>query len=168
MGVFKASLRKSPLAPDVDLELLSQATEGFSGADIGGVCSAAAKIAIRGAIAAERRQFEEKDQRRRAAEEKGEEYDPTADVFEDVVPYITMDMLQSALKGARRSVSKADLQRYLQYKVEMERRLGMDEQPNVNIVGLHPEQPNNPSSASSGAPSRFSDDSANDDDSIYG
>jgi transitional endoplasmic reticulum ATPase len=47
LSIFKACLRKSPLDPNVDLSHLAQNTNGYSGADIGGVCKVAAKIAIR-------------------------------------------------------------------------------------------------------------------------
>jgi len=43
----QATLRKSPLAPDVDLELLANATENFSGADLTEICQRACKLAIR-------------------------------------------------------------------------------------------------------------------------
>jgi transitional endoplasmic reticulum ATPase len=47
ISVFKASLRKSPVAEDVDFEWLADKAEGYSGADIAAVCKNAAKIAIR-------------------------------------------------------------------------------------------------------------------------
>merc|ERR1711871_679651 len=42
------------------------------------------------------------------------------------VPYITKAMLLNALKYSKKSVSNADLQKYMRYKRTMERRLGMD------------------------------------------
>lgn len=45
--IFGAALRKSPVAPDVDLELLVKYTNGFSGADITEICQRACKYAIR-------------------------------------------------------------------------------------------------------------------------
>ena len=39
--IFKATLRKSPLAKEVDLEVLAKATNGFSGADITEICQRA-------------------------------------------------------------------------------------------------------------------------------
>ena len=47
LSVFKANLRKEPLADDVDLEQLANRTDGFSGADITEVCQRACKLAIR-------------------------------------------------------------------------------------------------------------------------
>ena len=46
-SIFKSVLRKSPVAPDVDLELLVRNTNGFSGADITEICQRACKAAIR-------------------------------------------------------------------------------------------------------------------------
>ena len=45
--IFKAALRKSPVAPDVDLAQLVKYTNGFSGADITEICQRACKYAIR-------------------------------------------------------------------------------------------------------------------------
>jgi AAA+ lid domain len=47
MMVYKASLRKSPIAPDVDFDMLVKYTHGFSGADITEICQRACKCAIR-------------------------------------------------------------------------------------------------------------------------
>jgi transitional endoplasmic reticulum ATPase len=38
IGIIKAVLRKSPVAPNVSMEFLAQQTEGFSGADITELC----------------------------------------------------------------------------------------------------------------------------------
>lgn len=38
ISIFKANLRKSPVAPDVDFNFLGQLTDGFSGADITEIC----------------------------------------------------------------------------------------------------------------------------------
>ncbi len=144
VSVFKASLRKSPVQ-DVDFEWLADRTEGFSGADIAGVCKAAAKTAIRRAIEAERAKMLAKEAKKKAAEEAGVEYveEEEDEKESDVIPYITKDMLKSALSGAKRSVAKADLERYMKYKRDMERRLGMDEgkgSDSAPVVGLDAER----------------------------
>jgi SpoVK/Ycf46/Vps4 family AAA+-type ATPase len=51
LSIFKANLRKSPIAPDMSFEVLAKVTEGFSGADVTEICQRACKIAIREAIA---------------------------------------------------------------------------------------------------------------------
>jgi len=68
ISIFKACLNKSPVDPSVDYELLADRTDGFSGADIAGVCKAAPKHAIRGAIEQERKREERRQQRMKAAE----------------------------------------------------------------------------------------------------
>lgn len=45
--IFRLHLKNTPLAEDVDLEKLAEITEGYTGADIAGVCSAAKLLAIR-------------------------------------------------------------------------------------------------------------------------
>ena len=45
--IFKAVLRKSPVAPDVDNDLLVKYTNGFSGADITEICQRACKCVLR-------------------------------------------------------------------------------------------------------------------------
>jgi len=143
ISIFKACLNKSPVDPSVDYELLADRTDGFSGADIAGVCKAAAKHAIRGAIEQERKREERRQQRMKAAEEKKEAIpdDIDEDKEPDLIPFLTREMLLSALNNTQRSVKKSDLERYMAYKRDMERRLGMDEvgasmSGMNNIVGL--------------------------------
>jgi transitional endoplasmic reticulum ATPase len=47
LQIFKACLRKSPVAKDVDLNALAKYTQGFNGADITEICQRACKYAIR-------------------------------------------------------------------------------------------------------------------------
>jgi cell division protease FtsH len=59
-AIFKVHTRKMPLAPDVDLKLLANATPGFSGADIKNLVNEAAMAAARaGQSAIVMRDFEE-------------------------------------------------------------------------------------------------------------
>ena len=60
LSILKATLKKSPLAPDVDLNFLAQKTHGFSGADLTEICQRAAKLAIRASIDADIRRAREK------------------------------------------------------------------------------------------------------------
>jgi len=147
IAVLKACLRKSPVDPGVDYEFFADKTEGYSGADIAGVCKTAAKIAIRQCINAEQKKWRETEEKKEKLKAEGKEYDPAEEVkTEDPVPYITKGMMMSALKGARRSVSKADLEKHLLYKRDLERRLGMDESggeiiesKSGPVIGLEPE-----------------------------
>merc|ERR1712164_67452 len=52
-SILKATLRKSPVSPDVPLDYLATHLDKFSGADITEICQRAAKYAIREAIANE-------------------------------------------------------------------------------------------------------------------
>merc|ERR1711904_572063 len=52
-GILEATLRKSPIAPNVPLSFVAVKTEGFSGADLSELCQRAAKAAVRDAIAAD-------------------------------------------------------------------------------------------------------------------
>lgn len=185
ISIIKACLRKSPVDPEVDYEYLADRTEGYSGADLASICKMAGKMAIRGAIAAERKKFEKQEAKKKECEEKGIPYEEDLDMGEDVVPFITKDMLMKALNASKRSVSKTDLERYMKYKKDMERRLGMEEgggdvsiSGTARVVGLDPEVRHHSSApvsapapaaapAAGGAPRTFAD-SADADDDIYG
>lgn len=90
ISILTATLRKSPLAPGVDLNFLAKSTAGFSGADLTEICQRAAKLAIRASIESDmRRDRERKDK----AEAAGEDVD--VDLMdeendEDDVPAITV------------------------------------------------------------------------------
>jgi transitional endoplasmic reticulum ATPase len=45
--IFKIHLRNTPLLDDVDLDYLAEKTEGYTGADIAGICSTAKMLAVR-------------------------------------------------------------------------------------------------------------------------
>lgn len=87
MSILTATLRKSPVAPDVDLSFLAKSTAGFSGADLTEICQRAAKLAIRQSIEYDvRREREQKEK----AEAAGEDVNiMDQDNEEDEVPAIT-------------------------------------------------------------------------------
>jgi transitional endoplasmic reticulum ATPase len=97
-GILEATLKKSPIAPNVPISFISQKTEGFSGADLAEFCQRAAKAAIRDAIAAE--------------ELKG------ADDMDDgnAGAEISRKHFEEAFAGARRSVANNDLAKYDQFR----------------------------------------------------
>jgi len=100
VSVFKAVLRKSPVAKDVDIPYLARKTEGFSGADITEICQRATQSAIRQSISIDAERVE-----------KGGESMDTDQVV-DMVPEITRTHFAEAMKHARRSVSDADIRKY--------------------------------------------------------
>merc|ERR1711907_365059 len=71
---------------------------------------------------------------------------------EEAVPYITRGMLLSALSVARRSVTTADLEKYMKYKRDMERKMGMDEMKAAATIN----EANASSSSSAPAPTASS------------
>lgn len=176
VAIFKACMRKTPTDPEVDYEFLADRTEGFSGADLEGVCKAATKTAIRACIAAERAKFEKREAKKKECEEKKIDYESDEEM-EEQIPFITKANLMSALSYARRSVTKADLEKYMKYKRDMERKLGMDQVEAVApVVGLNPEaRAGNASSSAAvaeaapgaAAPRNFGEPQADEDDDFY-
>lgn len=102
LQILQAQLRRSPVAPDVDLSIIAKATNGFSGADLGFIVQRASKMAIKESIAFD-------IQRERAAKESGADEDMD---MEDPVPEIARKHFEEAMAYARRSVSESDLRRY--------------------------------------------------------
>jgi transitional endoplasmic reticulum ATPase len=107
VSIFKANLRKSPIAPDVNVEAMAEKLQGFSGADITEICQRAAKNAIRESIAA---------QIERAQKIEAGEIEPLSEEEEenlpDPVPYITKDHFEEAMSRARKSVKEEDIKKY--------------------------------------------------------
>lgn len=101
-AILKAQLRRSPVAPDVDLNVIAKATNGFSGADLAFIVQRASKMAIKESIAYD-------IQREKQAKESGADVDMD---MEDPVPEIARKHFEEAMQYARRSVSESDLRRY--------------------------------------------------------
>jgi len=104
VSIFKANLRKSPIAEDITFEQLAEVTDGFSGADITEICQRAAKNAIRDAITA--------DIERQKRVEDGELTQEEADALPDPVPCITRAHFEASMSKARRSVTPDIVQQY--------------------------------------------------------
>merc|ERR1712183_411201 len=97
-GILEATLKKSPIAPNVPMSFMAQKTAGFSGADLAEFCQRAAKVAIRDAIAAE-------------------ELKAGDDAMDDGAgAEITRKHFEEAFAGARRSVANNDLAKYDQFR----------------------------------------------------
>lgn len=91
-SVFRASLRKAPVDPKVDIEQLAKATEGFSGADIAEICQRAAKNAVKAAV-------------------QNESLDPPG----PEISRIDRKHFEAAMDRARRSVSSSEVERYVTF-----------------------------------------------------
>jgi len=114
IAVLKSSLRKSPIAKDVDLEFLAKKTAGFSGADLTEICQRACKLAIREAI--EKEIESSKNKMETEAKETTDEQDP--------VPEIRKDHFEEAMKFARRSVSDNDIRKYEMFSQTLQQARG--------------------------------------------
>jgi len=120
-AVFKANLRKSPIAPDVDLPYLAKVTHGFSGADLTEICQRACKLAIRQCIDIEIRREKERAQNAVAAD--GTEIKMEVE-DDDPVPFITKAHFEEAMKFARRSVSDNDIRKYEMFAQTLQQSRG--------------------------------------------
>ncbi|CAF1703774.1 unnamed protein product [Brassica napus] len=114
LNIFKACLRKSPVAKDVDINALAKYTQGFSGADITEICQRACKYAIRENI--------EKDierEKRRSLNPEAMEEDGVDEVSE-----IKAAHFEESMKYARRSVSDADIRKYQAFAQTLQQSRG--------------------------------------------
>jgi transitional endoplasmic reticulum ATPase len=102
LAIFKASLRKAPVDPTVDIEVLARSTYGFSGADIAEVCTTASKLAIREAI------LEAEDRRKKIEAGEIDENQRSGSEVERAM-LITKRHFNFAMSRARRSVTEKDL-----------------------------------------------------------
>merc|ERR1711912_17452 len=114
-SIFKSVLRKSPIAPDVDIDTLVKFTNGFSGADITEICQRACKYAIRESI---EKDIEGEQRRAENGGDAMEEDEP------DEVPFITKAHFEEAMKFARRSVSDADIRKYQAFAQTLQQSRG--------------------------------------------
>lgn len=105
-SILRAQLRKTPVAPDVDIPYIASKTHGFSGADLGFVTQRAVKLAIKQSIAAD---IERQKEREAAGEDVKMEEEEEA---EDPVPELTRAHFEEAMQSARRSVSDVEIRRY--------------------------------------------------------
>ncbi|KAK4055188.1 AAA ATPase cdc48 [Microbotryomycetes sp. JL201] len=116
VSILKAALKRSPLAPNVDLQFLAKNTHGFSGADLTEICQRAAKLAIRASIEADMKADREKKEKMAAMSEEERaaalEDEAMEDVDNDPVPEITREHFEEAMQFARRSVNDQDIRRY--------------------------------------------------------
>merc|ERR1712179_705367 len=76
LGILRATLRKSPVSKDVDLEYLAAQTDKFTGADLTEICQSACKLAIR-------EEIERDIERQRIKAESGDMQDDDEDEDDD-------------------------------------------------------------------------------------
>ncbi|OAD55598.1 Transitional endoplasmic reticulum ATPase TER94 [Eufriesea mexicana] len=114
-AIFKANLRKSPVAKDVELSYIAKVTHGFSGADITEICQRACKLAIRQSIETEIRREKERASNPSASMDMDED---------DPVPEITRTHFEEAMRFARRSVSDNDIRKYEMFAQTLQQSRG--------------------------------------------
>ncbi len=103
LAILKSVLRKSPVAKDVDMNLIANVTTGVSGADLTDLCQRACKVALRESI--------EKEMNREKERQHNEQIVMDSDE-PDLVPEIRRDHFEEAMKYARRSVRDDDIRKY--------------------------------------------------------
>ncbi|KOX73300.1 Transitional endoplasmic reticulum ATPase TER94 [Melipona quadrifasciata] len=125
-AIFRANLRKSPVAKDVDLSYIAKVTHGFSGADITEICQRACKLAIRQSIETEIRREKERASNPSASMDMDED---------DPVPEITRAHFEEAMRFARRSVSDNDIRKYEMFAQTLQQSLNFYRFPQSGASG---------------------------------
>jgi transitional endoplasmic reticulum ATPase len=128
VSIFKANLRKSPIAEDISIQTLADATDGFSGADITEICQRAAKNAIRDSITA----GIERQKRVDAGELTQEE----ADALPDPVPFITRAHFEASMSKARRSVGPEIIAQYDEFSAKIKSEWGKSSTGSENAYDI--------------------------------
>lgn len=98
LAIIKLTLTRSPLASDVDMNLLANVTHGYTSADLVEIFQRACKCVIRECIEKERQQ------------QSGQTAIDSDEL--NIVPEICQDHFEEALKFARRSVNANDIRKY--------------------------------------------------------
>lgn len=155
--ILKANLRKSPVAPDVDLDFMAKETRGFSGADLTEICQRACKLAIRDSIEAEIRRDKER-QDNPDDDMQDDDYDP--------VPEIMRQHFEESMKFARRSVTDNDIRKYEMFAQTLQQSRGFGQNFRFPSAAGTPSQGGTGGSgqAGSGNPNQFQEDG---DDDLY-
>eukprot|EP00567_Pseudictyota_dubia_P004575 CAMPEP_0197441318 /NCGR_PEP_ID=MMETSP1175-20131217/7612_1 /TAXON_ID=1003142 /ORGANISM="Triceratium dubium, Strain CCMP147" /LENGTH=924 /DNA_ID=CAMNT_0042971573 /DNA_START=69 /DNA_END=2843 /DNA_ORIENTATION=+ len=128
VSIFKANLRKSPIADDITFHDLADVTEGFSGADITEICQRAAKNAIRESITA--------DIERQRRVEAGELSQEEADGLPDPVPYITRAHFEESMSKARRSVTPDIVKQYDDFTAKIKQQWAAEKEGDATTYDM--------------------------------
>merc|ERR1712054_76750 len=156
-NILKSVLRKSPVAPDVDLAYLAKTLHGFSGADLTEICQRAAKMAIRESI---EKEIELEKERAAAGEAAMDDDGP------DPVPEITKFHFEESMKFARRSVSDNDIRKYEMFSQTLQQSRGFGSDFKFPEGGVGGGVPTNTASSNAFAGAAAAS-AADDDDDLY-
>ena len=116
-GILRAQLRKTPVAPDINIDYIASRTHGFSGADLGFVTQRAVKLAIKQSISLD-------IERTKRIEAEGGDVDMADETGDDPVPELTKAHFEEAMQSARRSVSDVEIRRYEAFAQAMKNSSG--------------------------------------------
>merc|ERR1719215_2190601 len=155
VNILKSVLRKSPVAPDVDLEFMARTVHGFSGADLTEICQRAAKLAIREEI---------EQEKERAANAEANPNAMETDEMPDLVPEITKAHFEESMKFARRSVSDNDIRKYEMFSQTLQQSRGFGSSFKFPEGGVGDGAP---PSAPAGGAAFAAAPAADDDDDLY-
>ncbi|KAA0148767.1 hypothetical protein FNF31_07324 [Cafeteria roenbergensis] len=115
-SIFKAVLRKSIVARDVDVDAISDSCDGFTGSDIAGLCQMAIKISVRERLVRVMEVFHAAGGKGKKALKAAKA--ATADWAMNV------NCFQRARAASKASVTRAQLQQYLDSKARFEASTG--------------------------------------------
>merc|ERR1719235_392092 len=121
IGIINATLRKAPVSPQVDRNLLAEKPPGQTSSTLTEICNRSAKIAVREAIANEVAMRNKED-------EDHPDYDPDfdRDAAEDLTPMIAVRHFEESMKFARRSVSDMEIRKYEAIAQQQHSRIGLE------------------------------------------
>ena len=114
-SILRASLRKTPYEPNVDVDKLADDCVGYSGADLASLCSMAAKILVR------ERVNEMKARARAGGEEQKGEAAEKPKLGSLVIPHWCFEIAKNA---SAPSITPMKLQEYAAYASNLQAELG--------------------------------------------
>lgn len=119
IAVLQASLKKTKICPEVEIEKIAEATDGFSCADLTGIVQNAIKYAIKDAIQAISKHKKTMALNSEYADEwKDKQFKPDS--------IVTKSHFEKAMDNCRRSVNENDIFKYWQFAKSMNQSKGFE------------------------------------------
>jgi len=118
LSILKATLRKTPIHSDVDLEFIALNTDKFTGADLTEICNRAIKFAISERIDKRKEKQEIKNNMNEDELKELEEFEKHQilnGINDEPESVVLPSHFEIAIRNARRSVNDKDLDQYLQF-----------------------------------------------------
>jgi len=126
VGVFKANMKKTPIAEDVNFDVLARQFEGFSGADITEFCNRAMYFALEESI----KKTEDLNAQIEQLKKEGKEIPP--ELSEEPVKEVRWEHFVKSAPFARKSVDQIQIRKYAQFAEKMKGsmpNLGFGDEP---------------------------------------